>query len=75
MTNLAVGDRVTVRLTERQARIPGRPYVTRDVPGTVEGVDNHPPHRGVEVRLARPVNGMDTCYATYGEVRKASAAT
>lgn len=24
---------------------------------------------GVEVRFDRPVNGLGTCYATYGEVR------
>lgn len=35
--------------------------------GTVVGIDDRPPTKGVSVRLHRPVNGVDVCYATHSE--------
>jgi hypothetical protein len=39
------------------------------VTGTVTGIDDKPPTRGVSVRLHRPVRGVETCYATHAECR------
>lgn len=35
--------------------------------GTVTGIDDKPPTKGVSVRLHRPHNGSETCYATHAE--------
>lgn len=60
-----VGQRVVVRMYP-DSLIPER---RRGHPGVVEALDlpGQPP--GVLVRFDHPVNGVETCYAAYGEVR------
>lgn len=74
MTGLTPGDRVQVAFMEKDETRRGRPWVRVDVPGVVESLDSGATP-GVEVRLDRPVSGLDTCYATYAEVRRAPAGT
>lgn len=45
------------------------------VTGTVTGIDDKPPTRGVSVRLHRSVNGLDACYATHRECRVVTRTT
>jgi hypothetical protein len=48
-------------------RAPGRRVVQVPVSGVVSAITP----RGVTIRLDRLVNGLDSCYATHAEVRRA----
>ena len=63
------GDRVIVRLPDKSA-----PYGREaDVHGTVREVDlpGQPP--GVKVDLDREINGVQDCYASHSELRRAAS--
>jgi hypothetical protein len=63
------GDRVIVRLPDRNLRQGGSGFREVSVRGTVREVDT-PGHRpGVKVDLDREINGVRDCYATHGELR------
>jgi hypothetical protein len=63
------GDRVIVRLPDRNLRQGGKGFRQVDVHGTVRAVDlpGQPP--GVKVDLDREINGVRDCYATHRELR------
>ena len=63
------GDRVIVRLSDKSA-LYGREV---DVHGTVREVDPPGLHPGVKVDLDREVNGVQDCYASHSELRRAAS--
>ena len=65
------GDRVIVRLPDKQRGSGIRGGVSRDVDvhGTVREVDLPAQPPGVKVDLDREINGVRDCYATHGELR------
>jgi hypothetical protein len=73
--NWQPGDRVIVRLPDKQRGSGIRGGVSRDVDvhGTVREVDLPGQPRGVKVDLDREVNGVRDCYATRGELRPEDA--
>jgi hypothetical protein len=64
------GDRVIVRLPDRNLRQGGGGYRSVDVHGTVRAVDLPGLRPGVKVDLDREINGVQTCYATHRELRR-----
>lgn len=63
------GDRVIVRLPDRNLRQGGSGFRQVDVHGTVSEIDMPGQPPGVKVDLDREVNGVSDCYATHGELR------
>lgn len=66
------GDRVIVRLPDRNLRQGGSGFREVDVRGTVLAVDDGG-RPGVRVALDREVNGVRECYATHSELRPEEA--